>query len=254
MNWQKNDRFLKHTNCPQCGSKDNLGVWEDGHSFCFGCGYTDRSVNSNRIDRYKPNPVATPSRQVVLPEDVDTYIPAHCRSWIAQSDLTEHEILENKLLYSEKWNRLIFPYFDQYGNLVAWQGRGFSPKDRKWFSQGDLKKLYHILPHKRSYDDITLTEDICSAIKVSRHTPAMPIFGCVIGLERLMRLSKLTPAITIWLDPDKRSEALKWSFKASLFGLSSRVIFSDKDPKEHTNAEIVQYLEYKPNTPQISPD
>ena len=36
-----NDRestFLKHAPCPQCGSKDNLGVYDD-HSFCFGCGY-----------------------------------------------------------------------------------------------------------------------------------------------------------------------------------------------------------------------
>lgn len=30
--------FLKHAPCPSCGSKDNLGVYDD-HSFCFGCGY-----------------------------------------------------------------------------------------------------------------------------------------------------------------------------------------------------------------------
>jgi len=31
---------LYHTACPKCGSKDNRGVYSDGHSFCFGgCGY-----------------------------------------------------------------------------------------------------------------------------------------------------------------------------------------------------------------------
>lgn len=31
---------LYHTSCPKCGSKDNRGIYSDGHSFCFGgCGY-----------------------------------------------------------------------------------------------------------------------------------------------------------------------------------------------------------------------
>lgn len=31
---------LYHTSCPKCGSKDNRGVYSDGHSFCFGgCGF-----------------------------------------------------------------------------------------------------------------------------------------------------------------------------------------------------------------------
>jgi twinkle protein len=31
--------FLHHAPCPACGSKDNLGVYTDGHEYCFGCGY-----------------------------------------------------------------------------------------------------------------------------------------------------------------------------------------------------------------------
>ncbi|PCI28252.1 DNA primase [Candidatus Wolfebacteria bacterium] len=29
--------ILHHTSCPDCGSRDNLGVYSDGHSYCFGC-------------------------------------------------------------------------------------------------------------------------------------------------------------------------------------------------------------------------
>jgi len=29
--------FLYHTNCDSCGSKDNVAVYDDGHTFCFGC-------------------------------------------------------------------------------------------------------------------------------------------------------------------------------------------------------------------------
>jgi len=30
------NKFLHHSPCENCGSRDNLGVWED-HTFCFGC-------------------------------------------------------------------------------------------------------------------------------------------------------------------------------------------------------------------------
>lgn len=30
--------FLKHIACDKCGSKDNAGIYSDGHTYCFGCG------------------------------------------------------------------------------------------------------------------------------------------------------------------------------------------------------------------------
>ena len=29
--------FLYHTSCDSCGSRDNVAVYDDGHSYCFGC-------------------------------------------------------------------------------------------------------------------------------------------------------------------------------------------------------------------------
>ena len=29
--------FVSHEPCPNCGSRDNLGVYDDGHTYCFGC-------------------------------------------------------------------------------------------------------------------------------------------------------------------------------------------------------------------------
>lgn len=31
--------FLRHEPCDNCGSKDNKGVYSDGHTYCFGCGH-----------------------------------------------------------------------------------------------------------------------------------------------------------------------------------------------------------------------
>lgn len=34
--------FLTYEPCPQCGSRDNLGRYSDGHGYCFGCGHYER--------------------------------------------------------------------------------------------------------------------------------------------------------------------------------------------------------------------
>lgn len=35
---QTDSVFVSHVPCGECGSKDNAGLWADGHTFCFGCG------------------------------------------------------------------------------------------------------------------------------------------------------------------------------------------------------------------------
>ena len=34
---------IAHEPCPECGSKDNLGRYSDGHGYCFGCGYFEKA-------------------------------------------------------------------------------------------------------------------------------------------------------------------------------------------------------------------
>ena len=34
---------VSHEPCPECGSRDNLGRYSDGHGYCFGCGYYEKA-------------------------------------------------------------------------------------------------------------------------------------------------------------------------------------------------------------------
>lgn len=36
-------RCVAHEPCPACGSRDNLGRYDDGHGYCFGCGHYERA-------------------------------------------------------------------------------------------------------------------------------------------------------------------------------------------------------------------
>ena len=38
--------FLHTEPCPECGSKDNLGRYDDGHGYCFGCTYYEHGDSS----------------------------------------------------------------------------------------------------------------------------------------------------------------------------------------------------------------
>ena len=32
--------YVRKTSCCECGSKDNIAIYDDGHGYCFGCGHT----------------------------------------------------------------------------------------------------------------------------------------------------------------------------------------------------------------------
>lgn len=244
---------MKHEPCPKCGSKDNLGRYDDGSAWCFGCGYYEYATNDAKfrnLDRREESCVVQEKASpITLPPDSDTYIPALGSSWLRKYDLTIYEIIHNKILWSEKYKALIFPYFDVYGNLNAWQARNFETVGHgntlgksKWFSQGNLKNLYHILPFGGNSSTIVLVEDIVSAIKVARVTPCMPIFGSTIGLDRFKTLYNRFSEVKIWLDPDKRKQSLLEAKKAQQLGLTVKVVMSDRDPKEYDEFAIMEIL------------
>lgn len=236
---------LRNEACPACRrlgrdrKGDNLGVYDDGHKVCWSCGYYEHGDGKARLSKLAPTTVQTV--QVVLPHDSDTYIPTEARLWLSRYGLTEGEIVSNRLLWSDYRKQLIFPYFDVYNNLVAWQGRSFGESKSKWFSQGDLLKLYHILPTLSLYKPIVLVEDIVSAIKVSRFAQAMPIFGST-AINRLKTLYRLTNTLVWWLDPNMKTKAALEAAKARSLGFRATQIWSNNDPKEETMEDIKKYL------------
>ena len=70
----------------------------------------------------------------------------------------------------------------------------------------------------------------------------MAVLGSVITLDTLSRLRRYYEDLIIWLDPDKQKEMIKFSQLAQLLGFKVKTIFSDKDPKEHTDDYIMQQL------------
>jgi hypothetical protein len=238
--------LIRQERCPECAKQgkdrhgDNLSVYSDGHSFCYSCGYVDGSRKKFPSNREEPT---RPIKQAYLPFDSEATIPERALAWCRQYSLSKVDLMNNDVLWSEKEQRLIFPIYGPEG-LLAWQGRWFGQGEKvKWYSIGDLKSIFHILGKNKT--KLVLTEDIISAIRVSKHYQAMPLFGSHIGIIRFKRIRMLvekTCEVCIWLDPDKRKESLVEARRGSLVGLNIRTIYSDKDPKEYLDEEIKEIV------------
>ncbi|MBN9564949.1 MAG: toprim domain-containing protein [Alphaproteobacteria bacterium] len=45
-----NSNFVGHEPCPKCGSKDNLGRYDDGHGYCYGCQYSQQPDSVEEVE------------------------------------------------------------------------------------------------------------------------------------------------------------------------------------------------------------
>ena len=69
----ENNKYVKKEPCPNCGSKDNLAVYSDGHAFCFGCSYRVPAPTEKKHKRksyYSSTPVTPPLIKFVTPKEL----------------------------------------------------------------------------------------------------------------------------------------------------------------------------------------
>ena len=119
-------KFIHHSPCVECGSRDNCGVYDDGHTYCFGCqtykranGETIQEThNQKNLDMITDGIVeALPSRKI----DSDT-----CNKFNYQTGNYKGKPVH------------IANYYDKDYNRVAQHIR-FADKGFMWL--GDLEKI-----------------------------------------------------------------------------------------------------------------
>lgn len=230
--------------CPSCGSKDNLGTWDDGHQWCWGCGYHVPGDAFYAVRKLGEPPQQADPKQVVLPHDVDVNYPQKALDWVAKYEITRSDLYKNRVLWSDGSELLIFSFIDSEGRIIAWQGRNFGTKYRtKWFGRGQLEDTFVFFPRDtKRVDRIIFVEDILSAIKIGNvieqrglSYAAMPVFGSHISKKRLSRCLFILndpPKVTFWLDRDKAKESIQFTNNASSLGFTASTIITEFDPKE----------------------
>jgi hypothetical protein len=89
---------------------------------------------------------------------------------------------------------------------------------------------------------IALVEDCVSALKIARQCDAMPLLGSHLSPVKLNRIARLYSSLIVWLDADKMKEAQKIATSGKYLGLSTRVIYTEADPKYYNDFMIRNYL------------
>lgn len=244
--------FSHHESCPNCDSRDNLARYFDGSAWCFGCHYRERStlspyvmqdVLSQRegeggLDLSPPSP----------PEDANTAFAPSAVEWLGQFHLDIPTAIKRGVLYSASRDQIIY----QLGNV--WQARNLRANAlSKNFTSGNVNECTHIYgssSNDGSDDspsvgsrDLVLVEDPVSAIRVAgAWGDSMPLLGSHLATSRLNAVAGLYRALVLWLDSDKLKEARAIAKRAELIGVSTRVIWTELDPKCYTNEQIKEIL------------
>jgi hypothetical protein len=94
----------------------------------------------------------------------------------------------------------------------------------------------------RSPARLIVVEDILSSIAVDPFCPAVALIGTQISIDMLCQIPDSVKRVDVWLDPDATSQAMRVRNRLRAIGYDSRLILSDKDPKDLSPREIKQYV------------
>ena len=239
---------ISKARCPKCASsgkdtkKDNLAIYSDGHEYCFSCHYfkVGDKIKTIKQQLYELSEL---SDIVVLPEDVSPHPNENALTWLYSFGFNYSDIVRNQILWSESYERLIFPIYDDKSELLAWQGRYFGTQDRpKWLSKG---KIHELVYTKGSGSSLVLVEDIVSCLKLAK---AGVYSGCLFGSYpskiMLNRYKLVADKLVFWLDYDKKVESVKFKRICEMMGIPSSCIFTTLDPKEYSTNQIKGYINH----------
>ena len=232
--------FVKHSPCPKCYSRDNLGHYSDGSAWCFGCGFFKSPTLSpyvyQQIDKEE-------ELSIQLPSDVTQHYPAHALEW-AKLPITL--LRKHNVHYSAQRNQLIFEFKDANNHTLAYQARNLSPvpKGKRYFTAGDVNALLPIYTGDVPQRHLVLVEDCLSAITLAAlGHDAMPLLGSGITRQKLTRLRPFYDLLDVWLDADMWPKAQTIVKTAQLLGFKATARYSKEDPKHLSNEELQKVLD-----------
>ena len=255
------DTPVRHDWCPFCGKlikSAGFIVWRTTTGFKLYCHRCNTAKTISRPGVASPSTIISrvnasrthgsrPGKVIYLPEDFEAFIPGFAKKWLHKYGVTDEEVTRYGFGFSPRMNRLIMPVFKDE-QLVFWQGRGFNldkhtPKYISMKCSGTGGAFFELV--KPNFKEVVLVEDIVSAICCARAGySSISLLGSFVGDKIASRLHELEiTKVCIWLDPDKRKEAVKYSRKLSSLGFSCTCLVTPtKDPKDYNVTQIRNHL------------
>ena len=216
--------------------------------YCFKCGHRDYSYRGPKLltEIFELNQRAE-NPSVGLPEDFTTDIPPEHRTWLYRGSVDDHAAMEAGIGWSSYLQRVVLPLYSDSGVLLYWQARAIHKGQEPKYINPQTDKtglLYRAGAHPQdsSKRRVVVTEDILSAIRVGKHTPAVSILGTHTSDQQAGVLAEYQ-RVSYWLDPDSAGK------RGSLEGCKLlapvtevEILTSKKDPKNLPDRVIREVL------------
>lgn len=245
---------MSNTLCPECGSSRGLREYEEA-LHCFKCNMHKPKKGSTNRRSLKPNtePVDETLGGPLLPYFHDGEMPAEAMKW-----LLKHGIYPDlQKLYGIRYvrsskvgnltlkHRIVLPYYDEEGELIFYQARGFTEGEPKYLQVGPKKLFWSFggLP-ELPVRTLVITEDILSAIRVGEFCQAAALCGCSLTDENLLTLLKNYSKIILWLDLDRAGIEADYELikTMELYGKMVVQIHHKNEPKQLFRQELIDAL------------
>ncbi len=236
----------------ECGSGKTLIVNHNpqGYScFCYRCDYSEfvgkgkQTLEELANIRALNEAAANERYDIKLPDDFTTDIPLEGRLWLYKAGVTVSLWSSYNFGWSERMQRVVMPVY-RGKELVWFQARavlhGQTPKYLN--PTGDRTSLVFWAGCSKDYSDVTVVEDILSAIRVGVVTPTCSLLGTKVTVQQALQLSRYE-RVSSWLDADAAGVGGSYKLR-KLLGMVTEVrdIRTTKDPKAYSNAEIRSVL------------
>ena len=125
---KQESKFLKHVECPYCGSSDAGAIYDDGHFHCFKCGKTVHDEHQLDFER---DTISYWKAMSTLPDTIPGQVKPITDRGISRQTCEKYGVTVDG-------NKHYYPYTDESGSTVAYKVRNV---DQKAFSiKGDFGK------------------------------------------------------------------------------------------------------------------
>jgi hypothetical protein len=181
-------------------------------------------------------------------------LPPVAQAWLDRFGITELERLHHGIQWSEEKKYLVLPITNEHGYVVGTNSRYFgdNPKHPKYinsFSNASIFKV--VVPREDAVGmgvrrALVLVEDLLSAIKVGRSYRTLCLTGTNLPDDLFLRClgycSTHSLSVVVWLDSNMHQKAVGYAKRFSQYLPARAVVDTDRDPKEHTDIEILDVL------------
>lgn len=177
-----------------------------------------------------------------LPADFSQSIAPRGLSWLGNGGWTLSLIAEYRVGWSESLGRVVFPLYDNncYQGFTA--RAVFDKQSPKYWTNAPSDSVWY---SGQAADSLVITEDILSAGRVGKVTPAASMLGTSIKQATLLRMVRGLSSVCVWLDDDNAGHHAAAKIDSILRWLPVEVhnLCTERDPKHLTTREIRECIQ-----------